>query len=108
VEAITPGSGSTTQLLASQGRSAVSSDRAAITGRTLQVAALSNVDNAQRLAERLGAQLQEPAKVVATDRGGQRLYRVQLAPLTGKHTLNWLLQQLSQAGYPGAHLVDLP
>lgn len=108
VEAITPGSGSTAQLLASQGRSAVSSDRAAITGRTLQVAALSNAENARRLAERLGAELQEPARVVATDRAGQRLYRVQLAPLTGRHTLSWLLQQLSQVGYPGAHLVDLP
>ncbi|MBP0048186.1 septal ring lytic transglycosylase RlpA family protein [Marinobacterium sp. AK62] len=107
VEAITPGQNDI-RMLASQGRSAVSSDRAAITGRTLQVAALSSAVNANGLAERLQSLLQEPARVVGVERGDRMLYRVHLGPLTGQHTLNWLLQQLSQAGYPGAHLVDLP
>lgn len=108
IEAITPGSAADARLLATEKLSPVSSDRAAITGRTLQVAALSNEANAQRLAAQLGAQLDEPAMVVPVERGDRTLHRVQLSPLTGRHTLNWLLQQLSQAGYPGAHLVDLP
>ncbi len=108
VEAIAPGSATDTRLLATQKLSAVPSDQAAITGRTLQIAALSNEANANRLAADLSAQLEEPAMVVAVERGDRTLYRVQLSPLTGRHTLNWLLLQLSQAGYPGAHLVDLP
>ncbi len=108
VEAITPGSATDTRLLATQKLSAVPSDQAAITGRTLQVAALSNEVSAKRLAADLSAQLEEPAMVVPVVRGDRTLHRVQLSPLTGRHTLNWLLLQLSQAGYPGAHLVDLP
>lgn len=105
VEAIIPGE----QLMTSaQGRSGVPAQQAAITGRVLQVAALSSAGGARSLASELQALLNEPAQVQNTERNGRTLYRVRLGPLSGTHTLNWLLQQLSQAGYPGAHLVDLP
>ncbi|GAA0696092.1 septal ring lytic transglycosylase RlpA family protein [Marinobacterium maritimum] len=105
VEAITPGE----QLMtAASGRSGVPSEQAAITGRTLQVAALSSASGAETLAAELRALLNEPVQVQPAERDGRSLYRVRLGPLSGAHTLNWLLQQLSQAGYSGAHLVDLP
>ncbi|GAA0791357.1 septal ring lytic transglycosylase RlpA family protein [Marinobacterium sediminicola] len=105
VEAITPGA---KLMTAAYGRSGVPAEQAAITGRTLQVAALSSVQGAETLASELRTLLNEPVQVVHAERDGRTLYRVRLGPLTGTHTLNWLLQQLSQAGYSGAHLVDLP
>jgi rare lipoprotein A len=105
VEAITAGS---QRITAEQGRSGVPAEQAAITGRTLQVAALSSADSAETLAGQLQTLLNEPARVQHTERDGRSLYRVHLGPLSGTRTLNWLLQQLSQAGYSGAHLVDLP
>ncbi len=105
VEAITPGK----QLMtAAHGRSGVPAEQAAITGRTLQVAALSSAGGAETLAAELRALLNEPVQVQPAERDGRALYRVRLGPLSGAHTLNWLLQQLSQAGYSGVHLVDLP
>ncbi|MBA4503445.1 septal ring lytic transglycosylase RlpA family protein [Marinobacterium marinum] len=105
VEAITADAGLMT---AEHGRSGVPAGDAAITGRLLQVAALSSVSGAEALAAELQALLNEPALVESAERDGRALYRVRLGPLSGSHTLNWLLQQLSQAGYSGAHLVDLP
>ncbi len=105
VEAITAGE---RQMTAAHGRSGVSAEQAAITGRALQVAALSSVSGAETLAAELRALLNEPVQVQPAERDGRALYRVRLGPLSGAHTLNWLLQQLSQAGYSGAHLVDLP
>lgn len=105
VAAITPGQ----QLMTAEyGRSGVPAEEAAITGRSLQVAALSSAASADRLAQRLRGLLDEPVQVHGSERDGRMLYRVRIGPLSGRHTLNWLLQQLSQAGYAGAHLVDLP
>ncbi len=105
VEAISPGK----QLMtAAHGRSGVPAAQAAITGRSLQVAALSSASGAETLAAELRTLLDEPVQVQPAERDGRALYRVRLGPLSGAHTLNWLLQQLSQAGYSGAHLVDLP
>lgn len=109
VEAITPGS-STAVLAQSreEGRSLVSADQAAITGRMLQVGAFSSESGAQSVAARLRSLLQEPVQISQVQRDAGTLYRVHLGPLTGTHTLGWIMEQLSGAGYPGAHLVDLP
>ncbi|MBR9830107.1 MAG: septal ring lytic transglycosylase RlpA family protein [Oceanospirillales bacterium] len=107
VEAISPGA-SAPVLAQASGLSGVPAEQAAINGRTLQVVALSNADNAEAVALKLRGLLDEPVQVQSGERDGRLLHRVRLGPLSGSHTLNWLLQQLSQAGYPGAHLVDLP
>jgi len=109
VEAIMPGSSSAVLAQSrDEGRSLVSADQAAITGRMLQVAAFSSEAGAQSVAARLRGLLQEPVQVSSTQRGADMLYRVHLGPLSGSHTLSWILDQLTAAGYPGAHLVDLP
>lgn len=109
IEAVTAGSsGAVLAQSESIGRSQVTADQAAITGRTLQVAAFSSESGAQGVATRLRGLLQEPVQVLPVQREGRALYRVHLGPLTGSHTLGWILDQLSAAGYPGAHLVDLP
>lgn len=109
IEAITPGSSAAVLADArDEGRSPVSADRAAVTGRILQVAAFSTEGRAQSVAQQLRGQLQEPVQVSPVERDGNTLYRVQLGPLTGTHRLNWILDRLNAAGYPGAHLVDLP
>ena len=109
VEAITPGSSGTVLAQSrDEGRSLVSADQAAITGRMLQVAAFSTESNALNVAARLRGVLQEPVQISPVQRDARTLYRVHLGPLTGSHTLGWILDQLNAAGYPGAHLVDLP
>jgi len=110
IEAILPGSSAA--MLANarddEGRSPVSADRAAVTGRTLQVAAFSTESRALSVAQQLRGKLQEPVQINPVERDGMTLYRVQLGPLTGTHRLSWILDQLNAVGYPGAHLVDLP
>jgi rare lipoprotein A len=110
VEAITPGSSGAVlaQSREQEGRSLVSADQAAITGRMLQIAAFSTESGARDVAERLRGLLQEPVQINPVQREARTLYRVHLGPLTGSHTLGWILDQLNAAGYPGAHLVDLP
>lgn len=110
VEAITPGSSGAVlaQSREQEGRSLVSADQAAITGRMLQVAAFSTESGARDVATRLRSVLQEPVQISRVQREARTLYRVHLGPLTGSHTLSWILDQLNAAGYPGAHLVDLP
>lgn len=108
VQAITAGGASSTTVADTSGRSSVPAAQSAINGRTLQVAALSSASNAEALALKLRTLFDEPVQVQGNERGGRMFYRVRLGPLSGTHTLNWLLQQLSQAGYSGAHLVDLP
>ncbi|MBV0932435.1 septal ring lytic transglycosylase RlpA family protein [Marinobacterium weihaiense] len=90
------------------GLSHVPAEQSASNGRILQVAALSSIGNAERLAQQLQSRFDEPTQVQNSERDGRTLYRVRLGPLSGRYTLNWLLLQLSDAGYPGAHLVDLP
>lgn len=109
VEAIMAGSSEAVLAQSRQPRPAPpAAGQAASGGRSLQVAAFSTESKAQAVAARLLGLLQEPVQVRPVQRDTRTLYRVQLGPLSGNRPLGWILEQLDAAGFPGAHLVDLP
>ncbi|MDW5376644.1 septal ring lytic transglycosylase RlpA family protein [Halomonas sp. HP20-15] len=68
----------------------------------LQVAALSSASSAERLKARLQQQLARPVRIASDD----RLYRVQVGPVTGRPALEALRSELREAGYAQAFSVS--
>ncbi len=77
--------------------------RAATAGTYLQVAALGSASNAERLKARLQQQLARPVRIASDD----RLYRVQVGPVTSRGALEALRSELGEAGYTQAFAVSV-
>lgn len=73
----------------------------AVTRLYVQVGAFSNLQNAQRLAARLGPDV----KISTILRNGQTLYRVRLGPFATTDDADQALTRMLNSGAPDAHIV---
>ncbi|WP_372741132.1 septal ring lytic transglycosylase RlpA family protein [Neptunomonas sp.] len=77
-------------------------------GRYLQVGAYSAEASARHVASQLGGDFMHVAHVNNIERASGRLYRVLLGPVTDQYEVDNMIEKLTQRGFLGAHLVNLP
>ncbi|SFG01063.1 septal ring lytic transglycosylase RlpA family protein [Neptunomonas qingdaonensis] len=77
-------------------------------GRYLQVGAYSAEASARNVASQLGGDFMHVAHVNNIERASGRLYRVLLGPVTNQYEVDNMIEKLTQRGFLGAHLVNLP
>ncbi len=65
----------------------------------LQVAALSNLQNAKRLQLQLMRIVQEPTRIETLHNANHDTYRVQIGPIASVDSSDGITEQLTQAGY---------
>lgn len=108
LEAIDPRAWQNSAAVISTPQAAVKSD--SIAGRYLQVGAYSSRSSAEFVESQLRPLLGTLAVLIrpVTNSAGDRLYRVQIGPLTATTSLPDLTQQVEQMGYPNPRLVDFP
>lgn len=73
-------------------------------GTFIQVAALSNAEKAKSISHVLSALYQLPAHLPSSN----NVYKLQLGPVEDEKTLEDVLRQLKQNGYPNAYAVKQP
>lgn len=108
LEAIDPRAWQNSAAVISTPQAVAASD--SIAGRYLQVGAYSSRSSAEFVESQLRPLLGTLAVLIrpVTNSAGDRLYRVQIGPLTGTTSLPDLTQQVEQMGYPNPRLVDFP
>lgn len=79
-----------------------------VAGRYLQVGAYSIEASARNVANQLGADFMHSAHVINLERASGRLHRVLLGPITDQYAVDNMIEKLTQRGFLGAHLVNLP
>ncbi|WP_136064225.1 septal ring lytic transglycosylase RlpA family protein [Modicisalibacter radicis] len=85
-----------------EGRESAGNEAADSPPTYLQVAALGSASNAERLKARLQQQLARPVRIASDD----RLYRVQVGPVSSRPALEALRSELREAGYAQAFSVS--
>lgn len=88
--------------------SAVAAQSTLSSGSYLQVGAYSVEASARKIASQLDADFMPSAHVNNIERNSGRLYRVLLGPVADQYEIDNMLEKLTQRGFLGAHLVNLP
>lgn len=70
----------------------------------IQVAALTDPNQAKAISEGLAALYQVPSEMPLID----NIYRLRLGPLTDRFQVQMLLDELKRNGYPEAYTIDVP
>ena len=72
----------------------------------IQVGAFGNPDNANRLRDQLGPQIQRPIRIAQANNNGQTLYRVQVGPLENVEQTDDVAEHISSLGIGTYVVID--
>lgn len=77
-------------------------------GQYVQVGAYSSIISAERVVSRLSRSTGQSVKIIQIERQGRTLHRVVVGPINDAGSRELIVRQITENGFPDAHLVDLP
>lgn len=108
VTAINPRTWQSTAAVRNEGVRRTNNTSVTASGSYIQVGAYSAEASASTVVHQIESRFNQKAKIVTVSSQGRTLYKVLVGPMVSSYETNSLIESLSDRGFPGAHLVNLP